>query len=237
MQKFLTTFLLTLSLTSYGQKGKFTPFKLIVLKPDTAIIDRSLYSGRDSVEAGYLRRYYHAIEHMEELLNSKYLQNDTSFIRRQEEYKAELVVAKAAESEAKIFRYYQTLSTYSTEVYNFYFNEYEPFSKIIELPNQATDIPSLFKLADTSKADYVVFFNNIHSEDKEGLPILKLTTSLYSKRDNKIILKKETEGDTDSRGDMWTCDFDIPLSCLLINGVKTSTDEVAPIIAKAQLRQ
>ena len=105
------------------------------------------------------------------------------------------------------------------------------------MPNQATDIASLFKLADTSKADYVVFFSNVHSEVKDGLPILKLTTSLYSKKDNKLILIKETEGDKDRRGDMWTCAFEVPLSCLLINGVKTSTDEVAPIIAKAQLRQ
>ena len=237
MQKIFTIILLTFNLTSFGQKGKFNPFKLIVLKPDTAIVDNSLYSGRDSVEAGYLRRYYHAIEQMEGLVNSKYLQSDTSFMRRQEEYKAELVAAKAAEPEIKKFRYYQTLSTYSTEVYNFYFNEYEPFSKIIELPNQPTDITSLFKLADTSKADYVVFFSNVHSEFKDGLPILKLTTSLYSKKDNKIILTKETEGDVNSRGDMWTCDFNVPLSCLLINGVKTSTDEVAPVIAKRQLRQ
>ncbi|HEY5408621.1 MAG TPA: hypothetical protein VIJ92_16115 [Ginsengibacter sp.] len=236
MQKILTTILLTLSLTSYGQKGKFNPFKLIVLKPDTAIIDKSLYSDRDSVEVGYLRRYYHGIEQLQQIADAKYHQNDTSFVRRQKEYKAEIVAEKAMEPEIKKFKYYQTLSTYSTEVYNFYFNEYEPFSEIIELPNQVTDIASLSKLADTSKADYVVFFSNVHSEVKDGLPILKLTTSLYSKKDNKIILTKETEGDANSRGDMWTCDFNVPLSCLLINGVKTSTDEIAPIIAKAQLR-
>src|SRR6187551_314315 len=80
------------------------------------------------------------------------------------------------------FKYYQELSVYSTEVYNFYFNEYEPFSAIIELPSQNTGIASLKQLTDTSKADYIVFFNNVHTETKYGMQILKLTTSLYSKK-------------------------------------------------------
>jgi hypothetical protein len=35
---------------------------------------------------------------------------------------------------------------------------------------------------------------------------------------------------------MWTCG-PTPLSCLLINGVRTSTDEVVPELAKRQLRK
>jgi hypothetical protein len=105
------------------------------------------------------------------------------------------------------------------------------------VPNQKTDLIALKTLADTSKADYIVFYRNIHTSDRNGLPILKFTTSLYSKKDNKIILSKETEGDTDSKGDMWTCNMDVMLSCLLINGVRTSTDEVANILRKRQIRQ
>jgi hypothetical protein len=236
MQKLFTVILLTLSLTSHAQKGKFTPFKLIVLRPDTAIIDKSFYGDIDSVQSDYLERYYNSVQQLEKLVTSKNFQDDTSFKATQEKIKLELVAAKAAEPEIKKFKYYQTLSTYSTEVYNFYFNEYEPFSTIIELPNQATNIPSLYKFADTSKADYVVFFSKIHTEIIDGLAILKLTTSLYSKKANKIILAKETKGDTNSRGDMWTCGS-TTLSCLLINGVRTSTDAVAPIIAKAQMRK
>jgi len=236
MQKLFTTLFLTISLTSYGQQGKFNPFKLVVIKPDTAIIDKSLQGDIDSVQSDYLKRYYNSVQQMEQLANSKNFPDDTSFKATQEKMKTELVAAKAAEPEIKKFRYYQTISTYSTEVYNFYFNEYEPFSTIIELPNQKTDIASLTKLADTTKADYVVFFTEIHTEIKDGLTILKLTTSLYSKKQNKIILTKQTEGDTNSRGDMWTCG-NTTLSCLLINGVRTSTDEVAPVIAKAQMRK
>lgn len=236
MQKLFTTILLVLSLTSYGQKGKFKPFKLIILKPDTAIIDKSFYGDIDSVQADYLKRYYSSVQQMEQLANSKHFPDDTSFKATQEKMKLELIAAKAAEPEIRKFKYYQVLSAYSTEVYNFYFNEYEPFSTIIELSKQSTNIPSLYKLADTLKADYVIFFSKVHTEIKDGLPILKLTTSLYSKKSNKLILIKETKGDRNSRGDMWTCGS-TTLSCLLINGVRTSTDTVAPLIAKAQLRK
>lgn len=235
MQKLFTIILLSISLGSYGQLGKFNPFKLVVLKPDTAIIDRALYTETDSIQSDYLKRYYSSIDQMEHLINSKKFPDDTSFKATQERMKLEVATARALEPEIKKFKYYQTLSAYSTEVYNFYFNEYEPFSTIIELPNQKTDLVSLKKLADTSKADYVIFFNNIYTQVKDGLPILKLTTSLYSKKENKIILTKETEGDTSSRGDMWTCGS-TTLSCLFINGVRTSTNEVAPVIVKAQLR-
>jgi hypothetical protein len=236
MQKIFTTILLTLTLTSYGQRGKFNPFKLAVLKRDTATIDKTFYGEIDSVQSDYLKRYYYSVQQMDQLANSKNFPDDTSFKATQEKMKLELVAAKAAEPEMKKFKYYQTLSSYSTEVYNFYFNEYEPFSSIIQLPNQKVDIASLSKLADTAKVDYVVFFSNIHTETKNGLPVLKLTTSVYAKKDNKIILTKQTEGDTNSRGGMWTCGS-TKLSCLLINGVRTSTTEVAPIIAKRQMRK
>lgn len=234
MQKLLTTLLLIFSLTSYGQRGMWKPFKLVVIQPDTAIIDQSLYSSRDSIVATQLRRYYKSVDLMEKLLNCIGCPVDGG---ENEKMKDELVRLKSYEPEAKKFKYYHLLSSYSTEVYNFYFNEYEPYSTIIEIPNQRTDLESLKILVDTLNSDYIVFFSNIHSIDNNGLPVLKLTTSLYSKKENKIILKKETDGDTSSRGDMWTCRTDVMLSCLFINGIRTSTDEVTKILRKRQLRQ
>jgi hypothetical protein len=43
MQKLFTTFLLIFSFTSYGQSGLWKPFKLAVIQPDTAVIDKSLH--------------------------------------------------------------------------------------------------------------------------------------------------------------------------------------------------
>ena len=160
---------------------------------------------------------------------------ERSFKETQERLQKEILQIKAQEDKVKKFKYYQIISQYSAQVYNFYFNEYEPYSTIIEIPNQKTDLVSLKTLADTTNANYIVFYGNIHTAYKDGQLILKLTTSLYSKKDNKIIMVKETEGDTDSRGDLWTCNFSIRLSCLLINGVRTSTDEVVIILRQRQI--
>jgi hypothetical protein len=239
MQKLLMPIFLIVSLASYGQSGMWKPFKLLVIQPDSAVIDKSFDSQKDSVEAFNLRMYYASLKQMEKMLNFKDYSKEMekSFKETQENLKREIPLMKAREDQVKNFKYFQTISQYSAQVYNFYFNEYEPFSTIIQIPNQKTDLAALNTLADTSKADYVVFYSNIHTEKSNGLPVLKLTTSLYSKKENKIILNKETEGDTDSRGDMWTCNMDIVLFCLLINGVRTSTDEVANVLRKRQLRQ
>ena len=71
MQRILTTLLLIISFTAYGQRGMWKPFKLGVIKPDTAILDKSLFSDRDSIEADNLKSYYSSIKQMEELLNFK----------------------------------------------------------------------------------------------------------------------------------------------------------------------
>jgi hypothetical protein len=237
MHNLLFLLLLTVSFTSYGQQGKFNPFKLIVLQPDTAIIDPSLYGDIDSVRSMYIRRYYSGVKQMEDMLsfNDYPPERAKDFEANKEEIRKNLPLVKAKEEEVKKFKYFQTLSSYSTEVYNFYFNEYQPYSTILEYPAHKTDLPALKQLADSLKADYIVFFTDIHT-GAERPPPLQVTTCLYSHQDNRIILTKKTEGDYSSQGDMWTC-ANGTLSCLLINGVRTSTNVVAPELAKRQLRK
>ena len=231
MQRLLATILLLVSISSFGQEGRWKPFKLLVVQPDTAIIDKTFYPDTDSIVQSQIRSYYQSIARQEDALNCKGC--DSSF---KEQIRSNLPKLKALETEVQKFKYFQLISNYSAQVYNFYFNEYAPFSTILEIPSQATSLTRLKALADSSKADYIIFYSNIHTENKEGLPILKLTTSLYSRQDDKIILTKETEGDTDSRGDMWTCNWNVRLSCLLINGVRTSTDAIANILRGRQAR-
>src|SRR6266542_6906428 len=113
MQKIFATILLTLSLVSYGQQGKFNPFKLIILKPDTAIIDNSLYGDIDSFEATYRNRYYKSIE-----VNENILICESCDSAVKEKIKKELPLMKSYQEEVKKFKYFQLISSYSTEVYN-----------------------------------------------------------------------------------------------------------------------
>jgi hypothetical protein len=125
MHKFLLLLLFTVAFTSYGQQGKFNPFRLIVLQPDTAIIDPSLYGDIDSVRSTYIRRYYSSVKQMEDMLNfNNYPSEKTKeYEAYKEKIRKNLPLVKAKEEEVKKFKYFQTLSYYSTEVYNFYFNE------------------------------------------------------------------------------------------------------------------
>lgn len=236
MQKSLLIVFLIVCLGSDGQQGKFIPFKLLVIKPDTAVIDKSLYADIDSVQNEYAKRYYNNVNQLEELVSSAESQTDSASRASLAALKSELAAAKSAEPEVSNFKYYHTLSLYSADVYSFYFNEYEPFSTFVELPYQHTDIMSLNKLSDSLKADYVVFYTDIHTENKYGLPVLKVTTSLFSRKHNRVIFTKKTEGDTNSRGDMWTCG-NTTLSCLLINSVRTSTDQITAVLVKEQMKR
>lgn len=228
----LLTILLIVKTTAQAQQGMWKPFKLVIIQPDTAIIDKSYYSASDSLVIKQQKQYYLLVKNLEEQVNCTSCPDSAAV----EASKKDLQLLRSLESEVQRFKYYHVLSNYSIAVYKFYFNEYEPKSTFVELPNQKTDSVSLKMLADTSKADYIVFYSNIHSgTGKFGMPVLKLTTSLYSRKDNKVILKKETEGGASSNGDMWTCSGE--LECLFINGVRSSTDQVTGILTKRQRRQ
>ncbi|OQP58233.1 hypothetical protein A3860_07870 [Niastella vici] len=227
----LLIMLLIVKTTTQAQQGMWKPFKLVIIQPDTAIIDKSYYSASDSLVIKQQKQYYLLVKNLEDQVNCTGCPDSAAI----EASKKDLQLLRSYESEIQRFKYYHVLSNYSIAVYKFYFNEYEPKSTFVELPNQKTDSVSLKMLADTSKADYIVFYSNIHSGGKPGMPVLKLTTCLYSTKDNKVILKKETEGGPTSNGDMWTCSGE--LECLFINGVRSSTDLVTGILTKRQRRQ
>lgn len=231
MYKIITLFYLFLSAIAFSQKPaqNWKPFKLVIIKADTAILDTSLYNSRDSMVAKNQKLYYETLKQLEETISNADEPKDSSMAK---ELANQLAYVKGMENEVKDFKCFHLLSSYSQAVYKFYFNEYKPHSTIKEAPPQKTDLASLSQLADTSKADYIVFFSNIHSVIQNSEPVLKLTTSLYSQKDKKIIFSKETEGDADSRGEMWTCDGTV--SCMFTNSVKSSTDEVSAVIMKRQ---
>jgi len=241
MQKVITTALLFLNLYSYGQKESWESFKLLIIKPDTAIIDKSLLNEIDSIEIAHLKSEYECLN-----INKK-LENDTIL----KYWKQTNILVKNPSTSSLPdyiwqFKFFHIISEYSRQIYEFKFNQYVPNSVFIELPDQPIDINSLTHLSDSTGADYIVFFKNIHTVIKNNLPILKLTTSLYSKEEKRVILKKKTEGNTVNTGTMtsidksnvmWTCDEKIKLHCMLINAVRTSTYEIFEMIRRRQVKQ
>lgn len=229
-------FLVFISCSVSSAQNKYPKaFKMLVLKPDTAILEKSLYPETDSIVVGYQQRYYHQIGQMEEVLNFQDFPKELKKSMEKEKpamIKA-IAVMKSKEPEIKLFKYFHTLSAFSTEFYNTYFNEYKQIAEVIEWSSQSTELNALAALAQTQHADYILFFENIHTTIEDKHPLLKLKTSIFSKKENKIIFSEETVGDDASEGGQWTCD---PiLQCLLVNGVKTSTELVFPFLIKHQL--
>ena len=234
---FLCIYLLCLSYTVLSAQNKFPKaFKMLVLKPDTAILEKSLYPETDSIVMGHQQRYYQQLRQMDELMNFQDFPKELK--KSMEKEKLALIkavgVMKSKEPEIKQFKYYYAISAYSTEFYNTYYNEYKQIAEVLEWPNQSTRLSDLSSLAFAQNADYVLFFENIHTEIKEESPLLKLKTTIYSKKENKIIFSEETLGDHLSEGGQWTCDA--ILHCLLVNGVKTSTELVFPFLIEHRLK-
>lgn len=216
----------------FGQSNQHMPFKMAIVKPDTAVIDESLIFLIDSVEFTFQQRYYNSIQHMEQMLEFSDYPEDMKkeFEQTKREYRNQIDYLKEHEQEILDFRYYELMSSYSTEVYNLYFNEYEPYSTIYEISNPE-DLSSS-QLADSLKVDYLILFRDVHTNEENGHLIMKMTSNLFSAKENKIVLSQQVEAGSNSYGGMWTC-MDT-LTCLLINSIRNS---VEPNVTEIRERQ
>jgi len=240
MRKNIILILLGLSSYSYCQISVSKPLKLIVLKPDTAIIDKSLYGERDSIVNEHSILYYQCLK----IKGDSGKSNQDIFIGPKNQLFPEIPQLLSQDPHLLNFKYYHLISEYSSQIYDFYFNELGFKSTTIELPNQNINLKTLKYLSDSAQANYIIFFDNLHTIKNDGSFLFKLTTSLYSKKENKVVFKKATVGDTINRGHnandenvMWNCNSKVKLSCLMINGVRTSSVGIVNIIKEEQLRQ
>ncbi|MEP7169869.1 MAG: hypothetical protein ABI855_10915 [Bacteroidota bacterium] len=227
-------------LISYGQKGEYKPFNLVIVTPDTAVIDTSIQSCVDSVEQDNLFARSHYAKQMENILKFTDYPADSSLrkqlMEEQAAVKAKLDYEKKYRNYGEPFKFYQTISEYSTEDYEAYFNKYPPLSTFQLIPKSNLTLQSLTHIADSLKADYIVGYKNIYIGNEKGNLTIKLTTILYSKKENKLFFEKETITDTKNRGDMQTWICKNQLGSLLILAAGTSSDNVKETLSKLQHR-
>jgi len=220
--------LVVLPLLGCGQTDTHSFIKIIILKPDTAIIDKTLRNDIDSIEIAHLKSYYTCAKGSgafeKDFSSSKYptlesLKQDECFFN--------------LPTEVRQFKFFHLISEYSKQVYEFYFNQKQSPAEIVEMPSEHTDLSSLKKLAKNSKGDYIVFFRNIHTAIKDSLPVLRMTTLVYSCGEHRLIVDKEIESSITNKmispeesSVMWNCNAYIKLQCLLVNSVRSSTELV-----------
>lgn len=205
-----------------AQTSKYSQFRMGIIQPDTAKIDASLTHFIDSVEDSYIQRYYSSVKRMEEMLEFTNYSEEMkeSFEEGKRSLTEQLKYAKEAEQDVLNFKYYQLVSSYSSEIYNMFFNEYEPYSAIFEISNPKN--LSFKDLADSLDLDYLIAYDDLRTIKTKGEIRMELISKLYSREKDEILINQNIKAGTESHGDMWTCLN--PLTCLLINSIRNSVE-------------
>jgi len=211
----------------------FSPFKMGILKVDTMIIDKSLEHLTDSIELGFEDKYYNAIKQSEEMIafyeESDYVKEGAEeSIQR---HKEQIEYLKSNKKEILNTPYFDVLSSYSIQLYKLYFYASIPGTIVEETQNVNNATP--IELMDALGLDYLLIYENIHTELISTELVMKLKSKLYSAKAGKVIVIKNTEARNGSHGDVWTCDSE--LTCLMINSIKQSIDENSMEIRKRQV--
>jgi hypothetical protein len=233
MKYLVYLFLIISNVEGLGQSNPLKPFRFGIVKPDTAIIHESLKNLTDSIEYSHEQQYYNSLKQMKQMLEFTDYPKDMkkNFEQTKKEYKIQLAYLIDHKEEILDFQYYELVSSYSTEVLNFYFNEYEPYSEIYEISYSEKMLAK--QLSDSLNLDYILYFENLRTHDVGGKYVMKMSLSLFSTKEDKIILNRQIAAGSDSYGGMWTCLNE--LTCLLINSIRQSVELVVMEIRKRQL--
>ncbi len=216
MKKLIIFFSAAICLSAAAQKNKES-FALLVLQPDTAILEGGLQSEIQTVEQDQQDKHNEAVHQMESVMNAGYSKEmEKQMSRTREEIRKTLQQAKEKKSDD--FKYYHLVSTQLTEECIRYFAP-NPLAHITEYEFKTPDVSKLNELSDKMSCDYIVFFSNIKGKTKDNSPVLTITTSLYSKKNNAIVFSQPAEVCCDNKGKG-------ALSSLLRNAALSSFDQI-----------
>lgn len=181
---------MALCLAATAQKNKES-FALLVLEPDTAVLEGSLQAEVKTIEQDQQDKYNAAVQQMESVINTGYpKETEKQMSRTRDEIKKALQQLK--EKKQDQFRYYHLLSSELTEECIRHFAK-NPSVRIAEYEFKTQDLSALNNLCNKMNSDYVVFFSDIRGKTNDNSPVLKITTSLYSRKDNAIIYSQPAE--------------------------------------------
>ncbi len=215
--------LLLAGINGISQRTNNTSLVLGILQPDTAMLEGPLQSEVEIVEQDQQDKYNNAIRQMETVMNLKDYsrENEKQMSRTREEIRKALPALK--EKNTKNFRYYHLLSSSLGEACTAQFGK-NPLIRIEQYNLQASEITTLNEIAGKMNCDYIIFFSDIHGLSTDNSPVLKLTTSVYSKKDNAVIFSQPSEVccDKDKNKEV--------LSSLLQDAAVSSLDQIVALI-------
>ena len=253
--KFLLTFFATV-LTfncSLGQ-GKteqelFKPFTIKIIKPDTARIADSLKVYADTLEKRHRDGHFSIIRNMERNFNKMKEHMDDE---AKNHATLQIQQMKSRENEIYKFKYYHTIAEKTLFELGKLFNANYWESRVTILEGNLIDPVDLVThdlqiLREHFKDDYTVTFEDIHTDRRNEILILKYVVTLFSKKEHKVILRKEIEGNAPVDNYKLLSDIFPPgnqhesgihcenyLDCVIKSAVRFSTEELFNAISERQ---
>jgi hypothetical protein len=230
---------------------QYKPFTVLIIKPDGAKIADSLMVWADSIESKHIARYYSPVEGLRSLYEM-----GTEDMKR--EAGRRIQEAKLREMEAHDFKYYHTVSDQSLFDLRTLFNtNHRQSNHLLEEPvfqGYTIDRAELFtddfeKLCRYYKVDYILTFENIHTDTKDKIGILKFVATLFWTKENKMILKRQIEGNASVYNFKFLYQIkgtdrnsfhesgihcDNYLECMFKSAVRFSTEELYRVISQNQ---
>jgi hypothetical protein len=213
------------------QESTYKPFSILIISPDSSKLDGGLSHLTDSIELEYRETYYQTIKELEVRKN---IEGDDKKV----ETEMTIQRAKWLEMEVYDFKYYQMISigAFVTLLENF--NKYSWAKK--SLTCEIEERRWLFtydmeKLAKYYDVDYIIYFRDIKAlknNDNGDTFTIKMTTSLFSRADSKVIVEKETTGTSENI----YCKLreQNKLMCLLTTIIESSTDVLISELSERQ---
>lgn len=238
---------------SHGQETSkqdlFNPFSILIFKPDNATIADSLKVYADSIEQRHRDGFFISIENMEKL-------RELGIDDQKEQYDIQIQEMKSRENEIYKFKYYHSIAEKTLfelrQLFNANYWESNYISRVNTIEGETIDPSDLIThdfniLRKHYKVDYTVTFENVHTDRRNGTLTLKYVVTLFSRKENKVILKKEIEGNAPVDNYKLLRDIFPPgnqhefgihcenyLDCVILSAVRFSTEELFKVISERQ---
>ncbi len=213
------------------QESRYRPFRVVIVSPDTAIINDSLVPYVDAVEKEFKDTYHEMLREIE-------LRRDSVSHDEKEKIESEIRKVKTFESDVLNFRYYDmvaiaTFVSLQEDFKKYPWEDRESLECLI-VDNSELQAEGLAMLALRYDSDYVLYFKDIVAEKHTNDFEINMTAGLFSRLDAKVLFEKRVS----QEGNDFLCQLyrQNLLQCMMTRVVDEVSRELFEILNDRQKR-
>lgn len=215
------------------QESRYKPFRVLIISPDTARIDKELTVYVESIENRFKGSYYSMLR-VFELLRS----TENGEVEEKQRAAAAIQRARWFEVDVVRFRYYHMIAAEAFVSLNDRFQKY-PWEDSESLECQVVNKSDLetedfVQLTRNYDFDYVIYFGDIVAKKYVDTFFMDMTTYLFSRADSKVIMKRRQS----TKADPVLCRMDRQdlLECLITRVTSEAISDLFEILDERQKR-